>query len=147
VANEHRQQPGKPSSDSQYFAEMTKAVFRSGFSWQVIENKWPGFVEAFAKFDLGRVADFDERDFERLVQDERIVRNGRKIQASIDNARGMQSLIAEHGSFHSYLRSLDSMDYPSRAKVLQKQFKFLGRTGTFTFLWYVGEPVPEWEDR
>jgi len=147
VAHEHRKQPGKPASDSSYFEEMTKAVFRSGFSWQVIENKWPGFDKAFAGFDIDAVANFDERDFERLVQDEAIVRNGRKIQATIDNARAMQALIDEHGSFRAYLRTLDELDYAKRAKELQKQFGFLGRTGAFTFLWFVGEPVPEWEER
>lgn len=142
-----REQPGKPARDEGYFEEMVKAIFRSGFSWEVIENKWPGFKQGFADFDIGEVAAYDERDVERLSADKEIVRNVRKIEATIDNARAMQALISEYGSFHDYLRSLDTMDYPARSKALQKQFKYLGRTGTFTFLWFVGEQVPEWENR
>lgn len=139
--------PPKPEDDSGYLEQMTKAVFRSGFSWQVIENKWENFRQAFRNFDVDAVAAFDERDFERLVADEGIVRNGRKIQATLDNARSMKGLIQDHGSVHSYLRSLDSMDYAARAIELKKRFRYLGRTGTFTFLWSIGEPVPEWEER
>jgi DNA-3-methyladenine glycosylase I len=137
----------KPDSDDQYLEELTKAVFRSGFSWQVVENKWPNFQKAFANFSLEAVADFDERDVERLLADVGIVRNARKIDATIKNARTMKELRDEHGTFHAYLRSLDNMEYGQRSKELQKRFSHLGRTGTFTFLWCVAEPVPEWEDR
>lgn len=143
----HREQPGKPESDSAYFEEMTKAVFRSGFSWDVIENKWEGFRKAFSAFDIDRVADYDERQFEQLVGNADIVRNARKIRATMDNARSMQTIIAEHGSFHDYLRGLDGMSYKERAKEIKNRFSYLGRTGTFTFLWFVGEEIPDWEER
>lgn len=147
MSHEHREQPGKPEGDRAYFEEMTTAVFRSGFSWDVIENKWPGFREAFADFDIDAVAAYDMHDFDRLVEDEAIVRNARKIQATIDNARAMQGVIEKHGSFHDYLRSLDGEPYKQRAKTLADKFSYLGRTGTFTFLWFVGEEVPDWEER
>jgi 3-methyladenine DNA glycosylase Tag len=137
----------KPDNDAGYLEEITKSVFRSGFSWQVIENKWPNFLEAFARFDLDAVAAFNDDDLERLLSDTGIVRNGRKIEATIKNARTMQALREEFGSFHAYLRSLDDLDYPKKSKELQKQFSHLGRTGTFTFLWCVAEPVPDWEER
>lgn len=147
MARGQREQPGKPEGDSAYFEEMTKAVFRSGFSWEVIENKWPGFQEAFSDFDIETVAAYHERDFEQLVNDEGIVRNARKIQATIDNARAVQEVIENHGSFHEYLRSLDGKPYKARAKELSERFSYLGRTGTWTFLWFVGEEVPAWEER
>jgi 3-methyladenine DNA glycosylase Tag len=143
----HRQQPGRPDSDRAYFEEMTKAVFRSGFSWDVIESKWDGFRKAFAEFDVDVVSDYDSRQLEQLVENPEIVRNGRKIRATIDNARAMQALIGEHGSFHAFLRSLDEQSYKARAKALRNRFAYLGRTGTWTFLWFVGEPVPDWDDR
>jgi hypothetical protein len=59
----------------------------------------------------------------------------------------MWELIQEHGSFHAYLRSLDSLDYAGRRKELSDRFKNLGPTGVFTFLWCVDEQVPRWEDR
>ena len=45
-----------PDSDDGYFEQLTKAVFRAGFSWPVITEKWDGFFESFDGFDLGRVA-------------------------------------------------------------------------------------------
>ena len=137
----------KPENDAGYLEEITKSVFRSGFSWQVIENKWPNFQKAFAGFDLDVIAAFDDDDLERLLTDTGIVRNGRKIEATIKNAHQMQTLRNEFGSFHAYLRSLDELDYQKKSKELQKQFSHLGKTGTYAFLWCVAEPVPDWEER
>ncbi|GMR11074.1 MAG: hypothetical protein BMS9Abin28_1898 [Anaerolineae bacterium] len=141
------QQPGKPITDAAYLEEMTKAVFRSGFSWQVVEDKWPNFEAAFDGFDVGKVAAYDERDVDRLLADKGIVRNGRKIEATIHNALAMSALTQEFGSFQKYLRSMDEQDYEARAKDMKERFSYLGKTGTYTFLWGVGEEVPEWEDR
>lgn len=137
----------KPKDDSGYFEEMTKTVFRSGFSWKVIENKWPNFQKSFAQFSVNKVAAFDERDVDRLLADTSIVRNGRKIESTIHNARALKAIQKEFGSFEKYLRSLDGVGYPAVAKDLKNRFKHLGRTGTFTFLWSVGEEVPDWEER
>jgi len=136
-----------PKDDNGYFEELTKAVFRAGFSWKVIHDRWPDFQAAFDGFDINRVAAYDERDLDRLLSNEKIVRNGRKIEATIYNARVMREIIAEHGSFQAYLRSLDHMPYSERRKVLSKRFKNLGPTSVFVFLYSVGEEVPKWEDR
>ncbi len=137
----------QPANDAGYFEELTKAIFRSGFSWRVIRDKWPNFQQAFDHFEVSRVAAYDERDVDRLLADAGIVRNGRKIEATIQNARLIQNLVAQHGSFHAYLRSLDGLDYAVRRKALSKQFHHLGPTGVFVFLFTVAEDVPAWEDR
>ncbi len=136
-----------PSSDSGYLEELTRAVFQSGFSWAVIRDKWPNFLEAFHGFDVDVVAEYGEDDLERLLSDPGIVRNGRKVIATIENARAIQRLSQEHGAFHDYLRSLDGLTYAERRKVLIREFRHLGPTGVFVFLWRVNEPVPEWEER
>ena len=117
-----------PDDDDGYFVELTKAVFRAGFSWPVIREKWPGFVQSFDQFELARVASYGPEDLERLFEDRNIVRNRRKIMATVENARTMLGLIANHGSFHAYLRTLDHLDYYSRVKVLTRPFAGLGRT-------------------
>jgi DNA-3-methyladenine glycosylase I len=137
----------KPAGDNGYFEALTKAIFQAGFSWQVIRDKWPGFQQAFEGFDIATVAAYGEPDVERLVKDANIVRNRRKIEATVHNAREMWNLIQKHGTFHAYLRSLDGLDYAARRKELGQRFENLGPTGVFTFLWSVGEPVPDWEDR
>ncbi|MCL7454654.1 MAG: DNA-3-methyladenine glycosylase I [Anaerolineae bacterium] len=137
----------RPADDSGYFEELTRAIFQAGFSWDVIRDKWSGFQTAFDGFDLDTVASYGPPDVERLAADTGIVRNRRKIEATIQNARTMCDLVQEHGSFHAYLRSLDDLDYASRRKELSRRFKNLGPTGVFTFLWSVDEEVPPWDDR
>jgi DNA-3-methyladenine glycosylase I len=137
----------KPPDDNGYFEELTKAIFQAGFSWRVIRDKWSNFQRAFDQFDIAAIAGYGEPDVERLLGDKGIVRNRRKIEATVHNARIAWELLEEHGSFHAYLRSLDGLDYPGRRKELGRRFKNLGPTGVFTFLWCVDEEVPAWEDR
>jgi DNA-3-methyladenine glycosylase I len=137
----------RPEDDDGYLEQMTMAIFRSGFSWRVIRDKWPNFQRAFDGFSVERVAAYDERDVERLLADAGIVRNGRKIEAVIRNARVIRTLAAQHGSFYAYLRTMDGLDYPARREALRKQFHHLGPTGVFVFLYSVAEDVPDWEDR
>jgi 3-methyladenine DNA glycosylase Tag len=137
----------KPDSDRGYFEELTKAVFQSGFSWRVIRDKWPGFQRAFDGFDIPAVAAYGEPDVERLLADTAIVRNRRKIRATIENARTIWTLVRDHGSFCAYLRSLDSLPYAQRRDTLSHVFHGLGPTGVFVFLWCVDEQVPDWEER
>lgn len=134
-----------PDSDAGYFEKITQAVFQAGFSWEVIRNKWPGFQQAFAGFDVEQVASFMDEDIERLLENKGIVRNGRKIAATVHNARICQQLIDEYGSLHAYLRSMDDLDYDGRASRLMKRFKFMGPMGAYFFFYSVGEPVPEYE--
>ena len=136
-----------PDSDSGYLDELTKAIFRSGFSWSVVRDKWDNFRRSFDGFDLDTVASYGDEEIARLSNDSGIVRNRRKIAATVDNARRMISLIDEHGSFHGYLRSLDGLDYYERVKELTGQFAGLGRTGAFVFLHCVNEETPDWHDR
>ena len=137
----------KPDNDAGYFEILVQAMFQAGFSWEVVRNKWPNFQRAFDGFDVNAVARYSFDDLERLLADDGIIRNGRKIEAVVRNAQVMQAIIEEHGSFHAYLRTLDGMPYATRRDALTKQFKWLGRTGVFFFLWCVEEDVPEWEDR
>jgi 3-methyladenine DNA glycosylase Tag len=137
----------KPATDAGYFSILAQATFQAGFSWKVVRNKWPNFIKAFDGFDIERVATYSADDVDRLVSDQGIVRNGRKIEAVIANARTLREIIRQHGSFHAYLRLLDGQSYAQRRKALIKRFKWLGSTGVFFFLWCVDEDVPRWEDR
>jgi DNA-3-methyladenine glycosylase I len=137
----------KPDNDNGYFEELTRSIFQAGFSWRVIHDKWPNFQKAFDGFDIATVAGYGTPDIERLMADVGIVRNQRKIEATIYNARVIWDLVQEHDSFHVYLRSLDGQEYAGRRKELSQRFKNLGPTGVFTFLWCVDEEVPDWEDR
>jgi len=135
-----------PSSDNEYFEQMTKAIFQAGFSWRVIRNKWDNFMKAFDGFDVDTVAGYGLEDLERLVNDAGIVRNRQKIAATVENAQTLQTIMREHSSFKAYLETLPE-DYYERVKILTKQFRNLGRTGAFVFLYCVNEDVPDWHAR
>ena len=135
----------QPTSLSDYLEIMTKAVFQSGISWRVVEAKWPGIKEAFKDFDTDVVVGFSEPELDELAQDTRVIRNRRKLSAIVSNAQRMVELDEEHGGFQKYLRSRP--DFSSTIQDIRKQFKFMGDTGTYFFLYVVGEEVPphdEW---
>ena len=135
-----------PSSDSEYLEQTTKAIFQAGFSWRVIRNKGDNFLKAFDGFDIDTVAGYGLEDLERLVSDAGIVRNRQKIAATVENAQTLQTIIQQHGSFKRYLETLPE-NYYERVKILTKQFRNLGRTSAFVFLYCVNENVPDWQDR
>jgi DNA-3-methyladenine glycosylase I len=140
------QAPAKidPQTSADYLEVLTKAVFQSGMSWRVIESKWEGFREAFAGFDPRKIAAFSPADADRLAEDTRIVRNRRKIDATIDNAVEVVALEEEHGSFRDYLRSHEGFE--EKVADLRSRFRFLGDTGAYYFLYVVGEEVPSHEE-
>ena len=128
-----------------YLEVMSKAVFQSGMSWQVVNAKWPDTNEAFQNFEIGRVAALSEEELDELAHDTRVIRNRRKLAAIVHNAQRIIELDAEHGCFIDYLRSHG--DFYDAVKDLKKQFKFLGDTGSYFLLYVIGEPVPphdEW---
>lgn len=127
-----------------YLEVMSKAVFQTGISWRVVESKWPEIREALHGFDPEVIADFNEPELDALGQDKRVIRNRRKLEAIVGNARRMLELDKSHGGFRNYLRSHDSFE--DTVKDLRKQFKFLGETGSYFFLYVVGEEVPAHEE-
>jgi hypothetical protein len=133
-----------PTGLADYFDVLTKAVFQSGLSWQVVEAKWPGFRDAFAGFDPRQVAAFGDEDVERLAADTRIVRNRKKIEATVTNAQRMVELDAGDGGFAGWLGSRG--DFGDTVAALRAEFRFMGEMGCYFFLYVVQEPVPTHEE-
>ncbi|SFR96762.1 DNA-3-methyladenine glycosylase I [Agrococcus baldri] len=79
------------------FERLSLEAFQSGLSWSTILRKRPAFREAFHGFEADAVARFDEDDTARLLADARIVRNRRKIAATIQNARATVALREAEG--------------------------------------------------
>jgi DNA-3-methyladenine glycosylase I len=129
-----------PQSLDDYLEVMSKSVFQSGISRKVVESKWPGLRQAFHRFDARRVAELTEPELEELTQDSRVIRSRRKLEAVVFNARRMLELEERHGSFRNYLRS--HSDFKETLKDIHQQFKYMGDSGTYHFLYVVGEAVP-----
>ena len=94
-----------PQSLGDYLDVMSKAIFQTGMSWRVVENKWPGTREVFHNFDAERVASMSLDEIDAIAEDTRVIRNRRKIEAIVSNAVKMVELAEQHGSFKSYLGS------------------------------------------
>lgn len=131
-----------PDHDDGYFEALTRQVFGAGFSDVVVESRWPAFRRAFADFSIERVAAFGSQDLARLLQDTSIVRNGRKIEATFENARTMRDLIAAHGSMRVWLATSADLPWPERKRAISKPFRGFGPRGASVFLWRVGQAVP-----
>ncbi len=78
--------------EAAYFERLSLEAFQSGLSWSTILTKRPAFRAAFADFDPDRVAAFDDADVARLMDDAAIVRNRRKVGATITNAAATLAL-------------------------------------------------------
>ncbi|MEO9097955.1 MAG: DNA-3-methyladenine glycosylase I [Candidatus Baltobacteraceae bacterium] len=136
-------EPIDDPSPADYLALISRAVFQAGLRWASIEAKWAAYERLFANFDPEAVARFDEFDIDRIASDARIVRTRKKVAATVENARTLLALAAQHGSFRSYLRSFGS--YEALSADLQGRFKFLGELSAYYVLFRAREPVPAFE--
>jgi len=87
-----------------WLAAMAKYLFQAGFNWKVVEAKWADMEKAFDSFDPVRVAAC-HNDIDRLSSDKRIIRNGAKVAAVIDNAQFILGLSSEHGGVGGFFGS------------------------------------------
>jgi 3-methyladenine DNA glycosylase Tag len=138
-----QEQPKPPTELSGYLDAMARVMFQTGISWRVVDAKWPGIQEAFEGFSPQRVARLSTGDIDHLMQDARLIRNRKKLEAIVSNARRMLELDAEHRGFKRYLGSLG--DFEATKKQIHKDFAYMGDAGTWYFLWMVGQKVPEHE--
>ena len=89
----HDKEWGRPRhGERELFERLTLEAFQSGLSWLTILRKRENFRRAFDGFDVDRVAGYGARDVKRLLADAGIVRNRRKIEATITNARAVREL-------------------------------------------------------
>jgi 3-methyladenine DNA glycosylase Tag len=127
------------ATDDSYLSEMTKCVFRSGFVWKVVENKWPNFKTAFAQFNPKAIANFSDERLEALAQDTSIIRNMAKISATRENAKFILDAISEKKSFGQFLADWPEDDIVGLQLYLKKHGSRLGgHTGQY-FLRFVGK--------
>lgn len=150
----HDNEWGFPVSDDQrLFEKICLEGFQSGLSWRTILAKRENFRKAFYHFDFDKVARFTQRDVNRLLKDEGIVRHRGKIEAVINNAKRAQEMVKQEGSlagfFWRYEPKPEKLGKPQSAstseesialsKELKKRgWKFVGPTTVFAFMQAMG---------
>lgn len=150
----HDEEWGFPiRDDHRLFEKISLEGFQSGLSWRTILTKRENFRKAFHNFDFNKVARFTQKDVNRLLKDEGIIRHKGKIEAVINNARKAQEIAKRDGSFATYIWSFEpdksGLDRPQTAstsadsialsKALKKQgWKFVGPTTVYAFMQAMG---------
>ena len=143
--------------DQRLFRKLILDINQAGLSWQTILNKENDFDAAFDEFDIKKVALYDENKIQELLNDPGIIRNRRKIEATIHNAQKIIEIQNEFVSFSNYLWGFNAqsvlknayqnqVEIPTTnelsdniAKDLKKRgFKFVGSTIIYAFLESIG---------
>ncbi|WP_455196265.1 DNA-3-methyladenine glycosylase I [Kaarinaea lacus] len=150
----HDTEWGFPVTDDQrLFEKLSLEGFQSGLSWRTILAKRENFRAAFDDFDFDRIARFTQRDVNRLLKDEGIVRHRGKIEAVINNARRAQELVKQEGSLAAFIWCYEpdkkklakpqtvstSAESVALSKDLKKKgWKFVGPTTVYAFMQAMG---------
>jgi DNA-3-methyladenine glycosylase I len=154
----HDEEWGAPSHDDSHLFEMlTLEGAQAGLSWATILHKRDGYRKAFAGFDVEKVARFNDRQVERLMQDPSIVRNRLKIDSAVTNARAALAVRDELGSLDAYVWGLVGgtplvnrwrtlADIPAETAVSReiskdlkrRGFRFVGPTVCYAFMQATG---------
>lgn len=135
----HDWEYGFPTRDSRVlFERLVLEINQAGLSWALMLKKREAFRIAFANYDIDMVASFGDRDIERLMADEGIIRNRLKIKSVIYNANSIQRLEESHGSFAAWLDDNHPLDLEEWVKLLRGDFKFIGPEIANEFLMSIG---------
>src|SRR5205807_7805451 len=123
----------RPKDDHGYLDLMSRAIFSARLNWRMIEKKWPHFRKAFREFSPEKVARLSERDIGALMEDSGIVRNEKKIRATVENAKTILDLAKEHGSVKGYIAGFGKRE-GKLLEDLQYKFKHMGPATARVFL-------------
>jgi DNA-3-methyladenine glycosylase I len=123
----HDNEYGFPvTGDDALFERLVLEINQAGLSWLTILRKREGFRRAYHDFDIARVASYGEEDRARLLADAGIIRNRKKVEAAIENARRIMVLREEHGSLKGWLDAHHPLDRTAWTRLFKKTFLFTG---------------------
>ena len=120
--------------DDRYLAMMTKSINQAGFSWKVIEKKWPEFEEAFLGFDTFKLSYLSPDQWEAFTNDRRVVRNWQKIKALQDNVFFVREESRRHEGFGNFIANWPEDDQIGLMAHLKKKGSRLGGQSALWFL-------------
>jgi len=112
--------------DNLLFERLILEINQAGLSWITILKKAENFRKAYHGFDIDKVAKYGEEDRARLLADAGIIRNRLKVNAAIENAKRIQELRKEFGSFKGWLDANRTLSKEEWIKLFKKTFVFTG---------------------
>jgi len=90
-------------NDNYFLETMAQVIFTSTLDWDIVKNKWEAIGRAFACFDVNKVAGFTENGVKQILETPNTIPNPRHVRGIIKNAKQMQEIIKEYGSFANYI--------------------------------------------
>ncbi len=123
-----------PEIDSEYFEILCLCVLQAGLNWRYIRDKWREIRKSFYGFNpkiLSKIS------VEELLE-KALIKNRRKVEAIIDNARRFLEIQRKYGSFRSYIEELIKIEDQEAIEVIAKQFSHIGEYSAEYFLHSVG---------
>ena len=129
-----------PKDDAGYFERLTTHIFSAGLNWKVVDSKKEAFRKAFGAYSPAKVAKFTEGDVRRLMNDTGIVRNEKKIRATIQNAAQVLEIKSQYGSFREYLAKFGKDEKGLQGDIAER-FRHVGPSTARMFLWSVGHKL------
>jgi len=128
--------PGKRlRSDQKYFEILCLCLLQAGLNWGSIRKHWKRHREGFYGFDVRKLSKAKTKE---LLKDARVIKNRKKVEAIIHNAREFQKLRREFGSFSNFLKTLNPPRREELFKLLSKKFRHIGAYTAEYFLHSVG---------
>ena len=149
----HDNEWGVPKYDDHELYELLiLEMFQAGLSWETILNKRENFRKAFDNFDWNSIVNYDEDKINELMQDKGIIRNRKKIEATINNTKVFLNIQREYGSFANFIWSFtDNKVIITDSKVVSNELsdtiskelrkrgmKFVGTVIIYSYLQAVG---------
>src|ERR1700722_12674452 len=118
----HDREWGVPvHSDPKHFEVLVLSGAQAGLNWSLVLKKREGYRRAFDSFDPERGAGYSEKQTRTLLADAQIIRNRKKIEAAVRNARAFLKIQEEFGAFDSYCwRFVDGRPTLNRWKIMRQ---------------------------
>ncbi|MGE5517882.1 MAG: DNA-3-methyladenine glycosylase I [Bacteroidota bacterium] len=135
----HDQEYGFPVTDDRVlFERLALEIFQAGLSWLIVLKKRPALVAAFDGFAVDVVAEYGDAERVRLLADAGIIRNRRKVDAIIENARRLRALRRDHGSFAGWIAQHHPRGKDEWVALFRQTFVFMGGEVVNEFLMSIG---------
>jgi DNA-3-methyladenine glycosylase I len=135
----HDKEYGFPlHDDNGLFARLILEINQAGLSWTTILNKKENFFKAYDNFEIKKVAKYEQKKIDKLLNDAGIIRNRLKIHAAIDNAKKILELQKEFGSFKNWIDYNHPLTKDEWVKLFKKNFRFTGGEIVNEFLMSTG---------
>ncbi len=112
--------------DNLLFERLIFEINQAGLSWITILKKAENFRKAYHGFDIDKIAKYGDEDRARLLADAGIIRNRLKVNAAIENAKRIQELRKEYGSFKGWLDANSTLSKEEWIKLFKRTFVFTG---------------------